>query len=450
LSSPERLEVTVSRRVRPFRFLAAVAIAAMWLVPAPSVLGANDPIVLNKATTGGPGIPGSGGNYDQTFAAIEIRGSYIANNGQYSLYVADSGIPLAWEYYAGNIVHGTGAFSMSGTYDPKTAAVSGTFSYQNTATGTIKGSVGNLALDFSMTWDGNVTGSIVGTVATLRFAGAYSSKCTMGGDNCGQSGTQSQTVWFTVSGMSTATVAGDTGENVVVVSGAEGEVYLSPASEVDLEPAQRTWTALKPGDRVALNRGVMLRTGKAGTLRVDFADTSHLRLGNSTLFVIKTVTTSPTMAVLEMTSRLIDGVMEMYLKKQREESRKFEFEVDRAIVTIKGTEFRLETGDAADVLTVIDGTVQVTAKATGEYVAVAAGQQATIADSGVSVAPAGAAAASISVTPGTTGEGGASPLAPGGWPAGGGSPVVTYLALGGAAAAMALAAIYLWSRSRAS
>jgi len=68
-----------------------------------------------------------------------------------------------------------------------------------------------------------------------------------------------------------------------------GDVFVSPAEEADLEPAQRTWRKLTIDDRIALEGGVMLRTGKGGTLRVTFANGARIRLQPSTLFGVKKV-----------------------------------------------------------------------------------------------------------------------------------------------------------------
>jgi len=60
----------------------------------------------------------------------------------------------------GSTVLGTADFLMNGTYDPATGKVTGTFTAEQEATGTIKGSLGDLALDWSMSWAGEVRGSI--------------------------------------------------------------------------------------------------------------------------------------------------------------------------------------------------------------------------------------------------------------------------------------------------
>lgn len=67
--------------------------------------------------------------------------------------------------------------------------VTGTFTYQNQATGTIKSSFsGDRALDWSEVWKGDVTGTITGAVAELYFKGNYTSKCSLGGEDCAETG----------------------------------------------------------------------------------------------------------------------------------------------------------------------------------------------------------------------------------------------------------------------
>jgi hypothetical protein len=365
-----------------------LSIAAAAIALAPSARAADFHIVLNQGMMGGPGVSGGNGNYDQTFAAVQITG-LLDSGTRYNLRASDSDIPLAWEYYPGDTVHGSGSFSMTGTYDSSSGAVTGTFNYANTATGTIKGSLGDLALDFSMTWQGDVTGSITGTVAALKFAGTDATVCTMGGEDCGVTGSQSMTVWFTVAGSAPTTVPEDAGngDNVVVVSGATGDVYLSPASEAGVETAQRTWQLVKPGDRISLTDGVMLRTGRDGSLKVQFMDSSTIRLQPSTLFSVQKVVMQNT-PQMEVYTRLFNGIADFYMHKWAEDHKKFEVEVDRAIVSIDGTTWTMAVTDTATVVSVSEGVVALTDKASGETIDVNPGEQATVDAAGTRKAPA--------------------------------------------------------------
>ena len=343
------------------------------------VLAADAPIVLNQGMTGGPGVSGGHGNYDQTFAAVEITGATHVSGGVYTLTASDSNIPLSWEYYPGDTVQGLGNFRLNGSYDPTSGQVSGKFTLENGATGQVSGSNGKLSLTWSMTWTGEVTGTIEGEVAALLFSGAQASVCLMGGDDCSETGTLKMGVWFSVSGMQASPVPEDSGngEVVVIASSAVGDVYFSPASEADLEPAQRTWHRISVGDRIALTDGVMLRTGSNGSLGLHFSDTSRMRLQPSTLFGVKTIAYAKTNQV-EVYTRLYNGIMDFYMHKWAEDHKKFEVETDRAILTIQGTSWETAVTADATVITVAEGTVSVTDKTSGQTLAVSPGEQVTI------------------------------------------------------------------------
>ena len=421
--------------------IVATAAVALALPLAPSVQAVDGNIVLSQGMMGGPGVSEGNGNYDQTFAAVQIDG-ISGNAGKYELRSSDSNIPLSWEYYPGNTVKGTGSFYLNGSYDSTTAAVTGRFTYENKATGTIKGSFGDLALDFSMTWTGDVTGTIDSTVATLSFSGTDTTVCTLGGDNCGLSGTQMMTVWFTVAGSMPTTLPSAEGENVVTVSGAVGDVYVSPASEADLETSQRTWQLVKPGDRIALEAGVMLRTGQDGSLKIQFSDTSRIRLQPSTLFSVKKIV-QPGPNQIEVYTRLYQGIADFYMHKWAEDHKKFEVEVDRAIVSIKGTTWTMAVTDAAAVVTVSEGVVALTDKSTGQTIDVNPGEQATVDAAGTRKA----AAPSTPGQPDATGGQGSSPADPSPSSDSGGPPIAIIAAIvAGLGVVMVLAAALLLRR----
>jgi len=81
--------------------------------------------------------------------------------------------------------------------------------------------------------------------------------------------------------------------------------------------------------------------------------------------------------------RLFKGICDFYMAKQMEESKKFEFETDRAICGIKGTNFILEATDTQTLLKVIEGTVEFTSKKDGQVATVEAGQMMSAIDSGL-------------------------------------------------------------------
>ena len=397
-----------SRSVRLLGRLGAMALIAALAIPLAGIArGADNTFVLNSA--GSRGAPGgtASGNYDQTFAGVEIRATPDPATGMYKLEANDFKIPLSWDWgdAAGKTVTGTGSFAMHGTYDPKANAVTGTFTMEQEATGKLVYKVGTYSLKFALIWKGDVTGSVENNVAQLYFSGTDTVVCSLGGDDCGYTGTQGERVWFDVSNANYTVVPGSTpGEAIaVVVSGATGDVYYSPADQADLAPADRTWTIVKPGDRIALDEGVMLRTGGNSSLKVEFTTGARFRLQPSTLFGVKKIENmrTPT-SQWTMYGRLYEGIAWFYMEKWKEDHRGFEVETDRANTSIQGTTYEIAVTASATVVTVTEGVVAVTDNATGTVVDVGPGERATVDATGMTKTATPAASAGPSSAPPAT------------------------------------------------
>lgn len=362
----------------------AIGLALACLVAVTSVAQAQDDrFVLDQGTTG------STGNYEQTFAAVEITATRSADGATYFLDARERNIPLAWEWSPGDTVTGTGEFTLTGRYDPASGQVSGRFQYLNSAQGTLTGSFGDVALVWSSVWSGEVSGTIDTETATLSFSGKFTDTCTQTQGrvvtDCSSSGSQTQTVVFRVSSPTASTVPGSAGGETMVVSGAQGEVFYSPADQADLEPAQRTWVRLNPDDRVALAPGVMLRTGVDGTLRLRGDTGAQMRLQPSTLFEIQPPPTATT-SQRAIYGRLLEGLAWFYWESDAAWPT-LEIETRRARVGIKGTEWQIsETADAT-VVAVFSGVVELTDLSTGATTRVGPAQTARVDDAGLTVEP---------------------------------------------------------------
>jgi hypothetical protein len=393
----------------PGRLFSMLLVSALMLPFASVAQAADNSFVLNNPGFGGtPGTKSPHGNYEQTFAGVEITAKPDPATGTYRLDSVSGPVPLSWDWYTDEVATGTGTFSMRGIYDPKANAVTGMFTMEQEATATINTSFsGKQPLSFKMMWRGDVTGSVTGNVAMLSFSGTITEKCTIGKDyDCAGNGTQMQMVWFDVSNASYADVPGasrNPDATAVFVSAATGDTYYSPADQADLEPAARTWQLIKPGDRLILGKGVMLRTGKNGSLRVMFDRGALIHLRPSTMLGVQDLCCEET-GQSEMYMRLFNGIADFYMKQWREDHKKFEVDVDRAIVGIKGTTFQVAVTDTATVVAVSEGVVAVTDKATGTTIDVGASERATVDAAGMTKAAAPDAAALLdeNATPGAS------------------------------------------------
>jgi len=217
---------------------------------------------------------------------------------------------------------------------------------------------------------------------------------------------------------------------------ASGDVYISPASEQDLEPHDRHWQRITPGQRIRLDDGSMVRTGGNGEVVLIFSTGALSRLKASTLLEIKPFRTSQT-SQWTMYGRLFEGIAWFYTNKAKEDTKQFEVETDRAILTIKGTTFEVAATEASTIVTVTEGVVELTDKATGAVIDVGPGERATVDAAGMTKA-----AAPDAIAPPVPQSSGTDALAPapatGSDSAGGGSSLVL-----GVLAAIALAFVAL-------
>ncbi len=409
----------MSRRMLPGLL---IVIGSLAFAPVASAAPPAAPFVLAQGNVEGAAVAGDVPGFGAAMAAIEITGAPGSSGGRIPpegsvSNLAFTGQMPPWEppYKA------TGELSMTGTMDPTTGAVTGRFAWavpDLTITGDVAtGGVvtGQATLNMSVTWSGEVTGTVDADTAELAFSGSRKSTCKItttdanfrGGDCTGPTGAYEVLVTFTVTGAAeteapggptpepggpTPAPGGSTLEPVGVTKDIAGDVYVSPASEKDLEPSQRTWTPLKPGQKIPMEEGAILRTGRDGTVAVVFSTGALTRLGPSTLFGLKGFKTSQT-SQWTMYSRLYQGICDFYMQKWKESGKKFEVETDRAIVGIKGTVFQIAVTDTATVVTVAEGVVAVTDKATGTVIDVGAGERATVDAAGMTKVAAPDAAA---------------------------------------------------------
>jgi hypothetical protein len=168
-------------------------------------------------------------------------------------------------------------------------------------------------------------------------------------------------------------------EPVGFVNKYSGTVYVS-AGPLDLPPSQQKWMLVT--GKTPLYEGWTIRTAPGSEALVLYSTGALVRTKESSWWDMH----QPKMAETgqaEMYSRLFHGIYNFYLEKHKNEQKKFEVEVDRAIVTIQGTNFILEDTDSQTVLKVIEGTVQFKSKQDGQTASVEAGQMMTATDSGL-------------------------------------------------------------------
>ena len=346
----------------------------------------------------------------------------------------------------------TGTFSMTASVDPATGKAAGTFAYAQTSTTTwdvtqtYRGEttiLGSSEMKAKSTWRGDVAGSVGADTADLTFSGAFVTNCSLKiidvTSDCSSNTSYGVPVTFTVTGGTETAVPGKPAtDRLGVTQDIAGDVYISPASEADLEPGARHFQLVKPGQKLALEAGTMLRTGRDGTVAILGSTGTLTRLGPSTLFGMKKFErVKPSQWV--MYGRLFDGIAFFYMAKWKESGKKFEVETDRAILTIKGTTFEVAVTPAATVVTVAEGVVAVTDKATGTVIDVGPGERVTVDASGMTKAatPAASAGPGSTAPPAAASPGGSATPPPATSMA---SPAATASTAAGPASPQALAA----------
>jgi hypothetical protein len=160
-----------------------------------------------------------------------------------------------------------------------------------------------------------------------------------------------------------------------------GPIYVSPYNESDLQPAERTWIAVGPGQKLPLHTGAMVRTGGGAEVRLRWSTGAVSRIKESSLFEIG-ARQYDTPTVSEVMGRLWKGMSNFYFPPGAAGAKKFEVSAERANTSIKGTNFDLEETGEMTTLTVIEGTVEFSHNITGEVVEVTAGQTVSALDDG--------------------------------------------------------------------
>jgi hypothetical protein len=368
---------------RQSRLAAVASVLVIGLVALfPAARGADSSIagfVLDNAgTLGAPGALNSESIVDQIFAAFQINAEPNIGTGKYDLRGDATNTPLFQTGYLDG--SGSGSLRMTGTYDPTENAVAGTFTMNGSTSGTwATGPSSSQPYESTLTFTGDVTGSIDNSIAELSFDGPFKLTCSVEG--CpGMDDSRGISVWFDVSSGIYSTVPGSSPTPAQgYVWAATGDAYYSPADQKDLEPSQRTWVAIKPGDRLYFGDGAMLRTGRRGSLNVGLSAGARFRLQPSTLlsFERRDVTTPASV----MLGRLINGIIDFY--ETPDTIPGTDVATRRARVTMKGTIYQVAETDNATVVTVIEGLVTVTDTSTDQSVDVGPYERATVDDSGL-------------------------------------------------------------------
>lgn len=164
-----------------------------------------------------------------------------------------------------------------------------------------------------------------------------------------------------------------------VTSDGSGPIYVS-TGPWDVPPSQQKWIAIK--GRQPLFDGWIIRTGPGAEAKVQFGTGALTRIRQSSWFEIKPIKVTPTSQSV-VYGRLYEGLANFYFDKQKEGSKNFEVETERAIVGIKGTNFVLEANAANTLLKVIEGSVEFTCKQSGQSTTVEAGQKIEATNSGL-------------------------------------------------------------------
>lgn len=119
---------------------------------------------------------------------------------------------------------------------------------------------------------------------------------------------------------------------------------------------------LKSGDTVA--EGEELTSGPAGYATLQFADGSMLRVGALSRVTVESHKAAPSLADFETRLRLGAGAIEAVVAKQRAQD--FRVRTPTANMAVRGTEFRVRSGEAASQAEVTGGRVGVAGDKGGE------------------------------------------------------------------------------------
>lgn len=126
----------------------------------------------------------------------------------------------------------------------------------------------------------------------------------------------------------------------------------------------------KVAGKESLFEGDTVKTGDGAEAVIRFATGAVTRVLSGTEFELKERKIAQTNQQTVYT-RLVKGVAAFYVPKNAENAKKFEVETERAVASIKGTVFKVEHRENVTTLTVAEGTVAFSCKASGKTIDVA-------------------------------------------------------------------------------
>ena len=230
-------------------------------------------------------------------------------------------------------------------------------------------------------------GLVVGKTVTIAFGKAVGPPATMFGTTI-NANLDPFDVSFTVSkgdnaapGPVVKSLPPISGEPIALIENIEGTgpVYVSNESE-DVPPSQRNWVVATP--KMPLGKNYSVRTGDGAEVLLRYSTGAVSRTRSGSSFTITERTDAKT-SMTSVWTRMYQGISNFYYPKNKEGADKFGVETDRAVTSIKGTNFVLEVSNTQTLLKVIEGVVEFASKQTGKSATVEAGQTMAAADSGL-------------------------------------------------------------------
>ncbi len=159
-----------------------------------------------------------------------------------------------------------------------------------------------------------------------------------------------------------------------IITGSEGdEEPLAFVQEIRFNGQTLFRDAVE--ERTYLWPGASIATGPGVEIIVRFSSGALIRIDQNTEYELKKPEITQA-GLRTYYSRLIKGLMNFYFPPGAAAQRKFEIETDMAITSIKGTELTIEHTAGVTTVTVVEGEVEVTDKATGAVSIVRAGETA--------------------------------------------------------------------------
>ncbi|RCK80298.1 MAG: hypothetical protein OZSIB_3480 [Candidatus Ozemobacter sibiricus] len=153
----------------------------------------------------------------------------------------------------------------------------------------------------------------------------------------------------------------------------KGEAFVKKASAPDFTKVE---------GRLPLFEGDVIKTSEAGEVVIRFATGAITRVMPASQFEIQPAKVAQTSQKVIYT-RLAQGIAYFYVERDKEGAKKFEVETERAIASIKGTIFKVESTKDSTTLSVSEGTVGFTDKSSGKSIDVLAFQKATVGTDGL-------------------------------------------------------------------